>query len=972
MPKGAEKESGNKTQKILKAKTLKGSGALQNIAETDTRSADIIALEKTKIIPSRVALDNRKTDKAIQLIANSNHALVSDCKNVIYSIGHSDYDIDVFISTLIEANVEHVFDIRSSPNTARCKDYRHDKLKTSLQRTGINYTHMPELGGKHGIPISSKKHPIHDAISSTNGLIALDEICRISSFHPVSIMCSEKCVHDCHRKIVSKRLNEMGHVTSELTVNRTVSSVEAKDNIRRKKYMPSMKFVSSLLNNHDPDSQVDENINVWGQAYSTVVNDGPTPLTLQKFGSQMFVYREIGLQNALAEVGEEKGLKAINAEIDKYFGSRSLSQPLDKRKLADADIVFVAKLLFGLKFSELPTDLQKAKARLVIGGHLGYNKTGRVVFRGKRDKSNTEDYWTPTSPLSTLRLLVSYASCKQWKISSIDLKQAYLQTLLGATNYFVALPSNVFPFLPKDIQTQISKLNIDDKFIVFRAVSSLYGLPRAGYDYISELHRYLQQRQWLPLPDDPAAFYKTYDGFNVILITYVDDLMLACPHGKEDAIWQDILGEYWQADPVESVAKDVFIRYLGINIHDDGSSGFILEQSEYGRNIITSYEARHNIKIMPRITLPKFEDDIFSPSNVDIHHNCDDTIIDHLHAPGVTSLAHANAPVQIPTADSKGAHSTIGSLMYLCRGTRADLQYAIQRAAERVHCWSEAEEIYLVHLLGFILKVDFRLHYPAVNNSKPRLIGYTDSNYASPCSRSGLAVCIQLLATSEVSQHLIDWSSKKQSYVALSSGQAETVALTSAVKLIDGHHRNWKVLYSISDAPDLHGFYIVFTDASTAVAAVRRGWSRVLSNVNRAVGVAITWLHDKALSTMLRVCYLPGTINPADALTKSLPLVSNCLRYLMQWKIEGHEKPDNAENIRTTKDGWQQMIASSLPFQAVPPTVQPLTGDHQQSCWLCGNIARLCRKCKYCDDCGCECNPVKHDDAIMGAHGVTQ
>jgi hypothetical protein len=131
---------------------------------------------------------------------------------------------------------------------------------------------------------------------------------------------------------------------------------------------------------------------------------------------------------------------------------------------------------------------------------------------------------------------------------------------------------------------------------------------------------------------------------------------------------------------------------------------------------------------------------------------------------------HLDLNVGGKSVDQKVYRSMIGSLLYLC-ASRPDIMLSVCICAR---FQSDPKECHLVAvkcILRFLVHMPYiRLWYP--KGSTFDLIGYSNSNYAG-CNvdRKSTSGTCQFLGRS-----LVSWSSKKQTYVALSTVKAEYVA----------------------------------------------------------------------------------------------------------------------------------------------------------------------------------------------------
>ncbi|MEO5660129.1 MAG: DUF488 domain-containing protein, partial [Polaromonas sp.] len=72
---------------------------------------------------------------------------------MVYTIGHSNRTIEDFIGLLWTYEVAKVIDVRTIPRSRLNPQFNLDELPESLAAVGIEYSHMPGLGGlRHANP----------------------------------------------------------------------------------------------------------------------------------------------------------------------------------------------------------------------------------------------------------------------------------------------------------------------------------------------------------------------------------------------------------------------------------------------------------------------------------------------------------------------------------------------------------------------------------------------------------------------------------------------------------------------------------------------------------------------------------------------------------------------------------------------------------------------------------------------------
>src|SRR3954470_8314872 len=79
-----------------------------------------------------------------------------DHNKTIWTIGHSNLPIDVFIQMLHSFQIKVLADIRSFPGSKYCSHFNKEQLQETLKKEGIQYMHFVELGGRRKTTAASK------------------------------------------------------------------------------------------------------------------------------------------------------------------------------------------------------------------------------------------------------------------------------------------------------------------------------------------------------------------------------------------------------------------------------------------------------------------------------------------------------------------------------------------------------------------------------------------------------------------------------------------------------------------------------------------------------------------------------------------------------------------------------------------------------------------------------------------------
>jgi uncharacterized protein (DUF488 family) len=136
----------------------------------------------------------------------------------IFTIGHSTRPIEEFVELLRANGVAQLIDVRSVPRSRMNPQYNRDTLPNSLAPAGIDYLHMPELGGlRHPRPDSPNGAWRNDSfrgyadyMQTPEFAAAVEKLIELGQDKQTAIMCAEAVPWRCHRSLVSDALKARG------------------------------------------------------------------------------------------------------------------------------------------------------------------------------------------------------------------------------------------------------------------------------------------------------------------------------------------------------------------------------------------------------------------------------------------------------------------------------------------------------------------------------------------------------------------------------------------------------------------------------------------------------------------------------------------------------------------------------------------------------------------------------------------
>jgi uncharacterized protein (DUF488 family) len=123
----------------------------------------------------------------------------------LFSIGHSNYEIDVFISLLKKYGVTGVADVRSHPYSRFLPHFNRVALQESLTKEGICYVF---LGRELGARPSNREcyvdgKAVYERIAATEAFReGIQRIPKGLKKYKLSLMCAEKDPLTCHRAVL--------------------------------------------------------------------------------------------------------------------------------------------------------------------------------------------------------------------------------------------------------------------------------------------------------------------------------------------------------------------------------------------------------------------------------------------------------------------------------------------------------------------------------------------------------------------------------------------------------------------------------------------------------------------------------------------------------------------------------------------------------------------------------------------------
>lgn len=363
---------------------------------------------------------------------------------------------------------------------------------------------------------------------------------------------------------------------------------------------------------------------------------------------------------------------------------------------------------------------------------MGPSKKFKARFCARGDcQLEGVDYfetWAPVVQWSTIRIVMIITAKLGWCSAQCDITAAFIHAFLPQDEHIYVEQPRGFSKKPNH---------------VLRLNRSLYGLkqaPRHFFNYLSErlIKHGLQQSQY-----DPCLFMNT----NMIVIVYVDDLLIYSP--TQDRI--DTFISNMQRDDICLRQEGTAEGFLGVDIKSINGN-IHLTQTGLSRRIIAALGLNKysNSCQTPAETTPL-------PKDLDGERAC-----------GTINYA-----------------SVVGMLLYLCGHTRPDLSFAVHQCARYTFAPTKRHTQALLrigHYLkgtidnGLILDTSHPLHLDCYPDADFAGTWKTEDPTDPHCVRSRTGYVITLAHCPVI------WASKMQTEIALSTMEAEYIALSTACR----------------------------------------------------------------------------------------------------------------------------------------------------------------------------------------------
>jgi transposase InsO family protein len=454
---------------------------------------------------------------------------------------------------------------------------------------------------------------------------------------------------------------------------------------------------------------------------------------------------------------------------------------------------------------KLPPGRKAIKNRWVFAIKSDGRKRARLVAKGFSQVEGLEydEIFSPVVRFESVRLLFALAALENWHMTALDVKTAFL---------YGQLDEEIYMEQPEGFKVK------GQEFKVLRLRRAIYGLKQASLAWWKELDKSVRKLGFKRLYADAGIFVSRHkDGTILIMLAYVDDILFMGPNLRLLKDKKALFMEQWECRDLGECKEFLQIQVM----RKDGN--IIINQIPYLQKVIQRFgmtNAKHT-----RTPLPQ----------------------------GYKPLPNEN-PVD-PILRQK-FQSVIGSLLYIMLGTRPDIAYAVTVMSQFAVNPSQEHLDKALYICRYLAGTEkYALVYEGLTNKG--LIAYTDSDWAAdPVRRRSVTGFFFKLANG-----IISWQSRSQKTVALSSTEAEYMALSDCSR-----QAVW-----IKSIFDELGMPI----GTVPIAGDNQGSIFISSNPvqerrSKHIDIRYHYVRDCIEEKKVAIFFVDGVSNPADLFTKNL------------------------------------------------------------------------------------------------------
>lgn len=431
----------------------------------------------------------------------------------------------------------------------------------------------------------------------------------------------------------------------------------------------------------------------------------------------------------------------------------------------------------------------------------------RLVARGFTQEEGLDyfDTYAPVARISSIRTVLAIAAKEDFELVNMDVDTAFLQS---------SVEEEVYVSQPPEYEQR----GTSGEKLVCKLHKSLYGLKQAPRNWNKTIDEWLREYGLEPSHSDACVYVMICEDGTLVVVLYVDDLIIAGSN-------KQIVDDFKQAIAERFQMKDLgeLKWILGMSIKRNRQDRTLeVSQGVYIERMLE----RYGMADCKPVATPGFGD-----------------------LSRVEGEGHAN----------KLYRGGVGSLIWTTM-TRPEIAYPVQVLSRYMQASGDEHWMAAKRVMRYLKGTrDLGIKYGVSDGDSLILEGYCDADWGNDkdTRRSTTGYVFQLAGGS------ISWASKLQPTVALSSTEAEYMALSAGVQ---------EALYLRQLLEDL-GYQ---QKSATVIREDNQGCIALAGNPihhrrTKHIDIRYHFVRERIESGEIKVEYVPTEHQLADLLTKALP-----------------------------------------------------------------------------------------------------
>jgi hypothetical protein len=412
------------------------------------------------------------------------------------------------------------------------------------------------------------------------------------------------------------------------------------------------------------------------------------------------------------------------------------------------------------------------------------------------------DTFSPVTRMASIRIFLAIAAKQDWEIENLDIDTAFLNA---------DIKERIYLQQPKGFETDPPE---EGSQLVCQLHKALYGLKQASCNWNRTIDGWLKKNGLQPTNSDPCAY--TNRDKTLMLLIYVDDIIIGSRNKEKILTFKREIGKAFNI-------KDLGpLRWiLGMEIRRDRARKVIeVSQKAYIEGMLKTY--------------------------------------------GMEDSKPVGTPIEGKIRRLEGGQPNkeymriVGSILYAAVVSRPDIAFAAQALGRHMQSSGEEHMKAAKRVLRYLKgTIEHGLVFSG-GEDKP-LQGYSDSDYGGDEDTFRSTTGYMFTFGGGV----VSWNSRLQPTVALSSSEAEYMALSATVQ--EAVHLRQLLSDLGHEQPRSTTIY---EDNQSCIAMANNPVNHART---KHINIRYHYVREKVRDGTIKLEYLPTAEQVADMLTKGLP-----------------------------------------------------------------------------------------------------